>query len=503
MKILGVNQIREADRFTIENEPISSIDLMERAGKNCTKWIHKKLKKNQGVFVFVGPGNNGGDGLVIARHLVEKDYNVTVVMLLFTENFSNDFSVNLNRLKKQGKAEIFEIRKNEQLPIIKHDSLIIDAIFGSGLNREVSGFIANAIQHINQSDAIVVSVDIPSGLFADKYSDNKKNAIVHADYTLSLQFPKYSFMFSENEFVIGSLHIIDIGLHLDYISNVKEKALLINIEEAAPLLRSRSKFSHKGTYGHALLIAGSYGKMGAAVLSSKASMRSGLGLLTTHIPKMGVNILQTAVPECMLSIDQNESNISQIPDLATYNCAGIGPGLGTDKQSANALKLLIQETKRPMVIDADALNILSENKTWLSFLPKNTILTPHPKEFERLAGKSNNSADKLEKQKAFAIKHQVIVVLKGAHTCIATPDGKLYFNTTGNPGMATAGSGDVLTGIILGLLAQNYPPVEASILGVYIHGLAGDIAADKKGFEAMIASDIVKYLGNAFAKLKI
>jgi len=503
MKILGVEKIREADRFTIENEPISSIDLMERAGKNCTKWIRKKLKKNQDIFVFVGPGNNGGDGLVIARHLAEKDYNVTVAILLFTDNFSNDFSVNLDRLKKQEKAKIFEIREKEPLPIIKHDSLIIDAIFGSGLNREVSGFIANVIQHINQSDAIVVSVDIPSGLFADRYIADKKNTIVHADYTLSLQFPKYSFMFSENEFIIGSLHIIDIGLHQDYITNVKEKALLINVEEAAPLLRSRSKFSHKGTYGHALLIAGSYGKMGAAVLASKASLRSGLGLLTTHIPKTGVNILQTAVPECMLSMDHNEFNISQIPDLSTYNCVGIGPGLGNNMQSANALKLLIQETKTPMVIDADALNILSENKTWLSFLPKNSILTPHPKEFERLAGKSNNSADKLEKQKAFAIKYQVIVVLKGAHTSIATPDGKLYFNTTGNPGMATAGSGDVLTGIILGLLAQNYPPIEASILGVYIHGLAGDIAVDKRGFEAMIASDIVKYLGKAFEKLKI
>ncbi|RUA26454.1 MAG: bifunctional ADP-dependent NAD(P)H-hydrate dehydratase/NAD(P)H-hydrate epimerase [Bacteroidetes bacterium] len=503
MKILDIEKIREADRFTIENEPISSIDLMERAGKNCTKWIRKKLNKEQDIFIFVGPGNNGGDGLVIARLLAEKKYKVTVVMLLFTEHFSDDFTINLNRLEEQNIAQIVKVRSKEDIPKIDKGSLIIDAIFGSGLNRAVSGFVADAIQSINENDVIVVSIDIPSGLFADEFIDSRKNTMVHADYTLSLQFPKYSFMFSENEFIIGELDIIDIGLHPQYINTVKEKALLIDLSEAAPLLRPRSKFSHKGTYGHALLIAGSYGKMGAAVLASKASLRSGLGLLTTHIPKSGVNILQTATPETMLSIDPNEFSFSKLPNLSNFSCVGIGPGLGKDPQSGNALKLLIQEMQSPMLLDADALNILSENKTWLSFLPKNSILTPHPKEFERLAGKSSNSAEKLEKQKEFAIKHQVIVVLKGAHTSIATPDGKLFFNSTGNPGMATAGSGDVLTGIILALLSQNYPPIEAAILGVYIHGLAGDIAAKKKGFEAMIASDIVKYLGKAFGKLKI
>ena len=501
MKILSVENIRQADNFTIINEPIASIDLMERAGTNCSRWIKKKLKKKQSVIVFVGPGNNGGDGLVIARQLFEKEYEVTVVLLLFTEQFSDDFSINLDRYKSLNNANLIEVRKKEELPQISEDALIIDAIFGSGLNRIVTGFVADCINHINKHHKPIVSIDIPSGLFADEFTDGKKAAIIHADYTLSLQFPKFSFMFAENEFCVGELHIISIGLHTDFINNVHEKALLIDKFEAASLLRPRSKFSHKGTFGHALLIAGSYGKMGAAVLSAHASLRSGLGLLTTHIPESGVNILQTAVPESMLSIDENDLYFGSIPQLDVYNTIGIGPGLGKNKQSQKALKHLIQEFKHPMVFDADALNILSENKTWLSFLPKGSILTPHPKEFERLAGKSSNSFERVQKQIDFAIKHQVYVVLKGANTSIATPEGKLFFNSTGNPGMATAGSGDVLTGIVLGLLAQNYPPLEAAVLGVYLHGFAGDIAADKIGFEALIAGDIIKYLPKAFRGL--
>jgi len=501
MKILSVEDIRQADQFTIKNEPISSIDLMERAGTNCSNWIIKKLKKKQSIFVFVGPGNNGGDGLVIARQLKEKAYDTTLIILLFTEVFSPDFSTNLKRYKKLKDAKLIEVRNKEELPLIPQDTLIIDAIFGSGLNRLVKGFVADCINHINKSSQPIVSIDSPSGLFSDEFTDGKKAAIIQADYTLSLQFPKFSFMFPENEYYVGELHIIPIGLHKDFIRNVKEKALLIDKSEVAILLRPRSKFSHKGTYGHALLIAGSYGKMGAAVLSARASLRSGLGLLTTHIPESGVHIVQSTVPESMLSIDENHLHFSHIPKLTPYNSIGIGPGLGQNTQSQKALKLLIQESKTPMVIDADALNILSENKTWLSFLPKGSILTPHPKEFERLAGKSDNSFERIKKQIDFAVKHQIYIILKGAHSSIATPEGRLFFNSSGNPGMATAGSGDVLTGIILAFLAQNYPPLEAAILGVFLHGLAGDFAAHKKGFEALIASDIIKYLPKAFKEL--
>ncbi len=501
MKILDTENIRKADAYTIKNEPIASIDLMERAGKNCTKWIRKRLQKNQEIHVFAGPGNNGGDALVIARRLAKKDYRVQVFIVGFTDKFSNDFSINFERLQELGNIDIKIIKQEDELVEIPEGSLIIDGIFGSGLSRPVQGLAAQCIEHINRSKAIVVSIDIPSGLFADKLSDPGQGAIVHADYTLSLQLPKYSFMFPENEFFVGEMHIIPIGLHPEFLAKAPAKALFMDSFEAAPLVRERSKFSHKGTYGHALLIAGSYGKTGAAVLASKAVLRSGAGLLSTHVPRRSVSILQTANPESMLSIDDNDFVFSMLPNLDSFNAVGIGPGLGKDKQSQSALKLLIQECNAPMVLDADALNILSENKTWLSFLKPGSILTPHPKEFERLAGKSSNSMERISKQIDFAVKYQVYVVLKGAYTSIVSPTGKLFFNGSGNPGMATAGSGDVLTGVILGLLAQGYPPLEASLLGVYLHGLAGDLAAAKKGMHAMIASDIVEYLGKAYKKL--
>jgi len=501
MKILSVENIRKADAYTIKNEPISSIDLMERAGTNCALWIKKKLKKKQKVFVFVGPGNNGGDGLVIARQLFEQGYDISVCLIHFTEKFSDDFNINLNRLKKLKNINIIDVHSVKDLPNIEANSIVVDALFGSGLSREIEGLAAEAIHHINSSNAVVVAIDIPSGLYADRIIESKKDPVVFADYTLSLQFPKLSFMFAETELIVGQLEIIPIGLHEGFIEMVEASAYLLEPNDIAQLIQFRSKFSHKGSFGHALLIAGSYGKMGAAVLAAHASLRSGLGLLTTHIPKKGIDILQTAVPENMVSIDEQEEYFSKPPKLNPYNAVGIGPGLGKDIQTQKAFKLLIQEVNAPMVIDADALNILSENKTWLSFLPEESILTPHPKEFERLAGKSSNSFERLKKQKEFAFKYKVYVVLKGANTSIATPNGQVFFNSTGNPGMATAGSGDVLTGIILGLLAQNYSPLHSALLGVYIHGLAGDIAAHKKGFEALIASDIIKYLGKAFKKL--
>jgi NAD(P)H-hydrate epimerase len=502
MKILDVNKIREADQYTIKNEPIASVDLMERAGKNCVKWIKKRLRDKQPVRVFSGPGNNGGDGLVIARHLAEKGYDVQVIVVLFTDKFSDDFQINLSRIEAIKQVSVIKLKEAKDLPAIPEGSLIIDSIFGSGLNRPVSGLAAKVIDYINNvSEAVVVSIDIPSGLFADRLSDPKKGAIVRADYTLSLQLPKYSYMFAENELFVGELHIIPIGLHEEFLRSVTARALLMDKYEVRPLLKKRFRFSHKGTYGHGLLIAGSYGKAGAAILASQAALHSGIGLLTTHIPSKAVNPLQTATPETMLSIDEHESCFANLPELDRFNAVGIGPGLGTDKLTQTAFKLLIQSVKQPMVIDADALNILSENKTWLSFLPAGSILTPHPKEFERLAGKSGNSMERVSRQIDFAVKNQVFVVLKGAYTSIATPTGKLFFNGSGNPGMATAGSGDVLTGIILGLLAQNYPPLEAALLGVFLHGFAGDLAAEKIGQEALVAGDIVRYLGKAYRKL--
>jgi len=501
MKILPVNKIREADAYTIKNEPIASIDLMERAALQLYKWIKKRVDKTHIIHVFAGLGNNGGDGLALSRMLAKKGYEVNIHIIRYSDKTSGDFQANYERLTKEGlENNIFDMNEGDKLSEMSGDDVIVDAIFGSGLARPIKGFIAKVIEYINKQPAVTISIDIPSGLFADRHSDAKNSAIVSADYTLSFQFPKLAFLLPENDSFAGQWHVLDIGLSHEYINNVKATEFYMQKRDITPMLKQRKTFSHKGTYGHALLIAGSYGKMGAAILASSGCLRSGVGLLHTHIPKAGYQIMQTATPETMLSIDRYENYFSEVPNLDPYNAIGVGPGLGKEHQSQMALKLLIQNYKNPIVFDADALNILAENKTWLSFLPKGSILTPHPKEFERLAGKWGDDYHKLGKLREFCFKYQVYVVLKGAYTAICFPDQTIYFNSTGNPGMGTAGSGDVLTGIITGLLAQGYSPGVAAVIGVYLHGQAGDIAAKKISREALVAGDIIENIGKAFNK---
>lgn len=501
MKIFSTYQIREADAYTIKNEPIPSIDLMERAAVQLYRWVKKKVDNTHRIIVFTGLGNNGGDGLVLARLLLKKGYDVRVYIVKYSDKTSEDFAISRERLSDLQAKAIYELNEDSKLPEINLDDIIVDAIFGSGLARPVKGFIRKVIEHINNVEAVKIAVDVPSGLFADSHSNPKEGAIVRADYTLSFQMPKLAFLLPENDQFVGHWYILDIGLSADFINQTPSNHFLMQKRDVYPMLKARRKYDHKGSFGHALLIAGGYGKMGAAILASKACLRSGVGLLHTHVPKAAVQIMQTATPETMLSIDRYDNYFSEIPNLAPYDAVGVGPGLGLEKQSQMALKLLIQEYQNPIVFDADALNILSENKTWLAFLPKNSILTPHPKEFERLVGKWANDFEKLKLLKDFCFKHGVYVVLKGAHTVTCFPDGKFYFNSSGNPGMATAGSGDVLTGLITGLLAQGYSAGIAAVLGVYLHGSAGDIAARKQGQEAMLAGDMIENIGKAFKKL--
>ena len=499
IKILPVEDIRNADQFTIENEPIASIDLMERASEACVEWMLPYLKEEASIRIVCGLGNNGGDGLAIARLLAAKDYKVDVIILSFSTQQSEDFRINLEKLKDV-KCEIHSVKNSAHFPTINAEDIVIDAIFGSGLSKPVKGFIGECINRINDSGAVTISIDIPSGLFADQNSTDENGYIVKADYTLTLEFPKYAFFIPENNEFVGDWHVLSIGLLKEFTDKLDPKNHMLTASSSYSFLKSRRKYSHKGTYGHGLLISGSTGKFGAAVLAAKAALRAGIGLLTAHIPTKGNDILQTAVPEAMLSLDRFENYFSEIPELNSYNAIGVGPGLGMEEQSQNALKYLIQNAGQPIVFDADALNTLAENKTWLGFLNPNCILSPHPKEFERLAGKADNDFERLEMLKDFAVKHQVYMILKGAHTAIADPLGNCYFNSTGNPGMATGGSGDVLTGMLLGLLSQGYTALEASILGVFLHGLAGDLAAKKKGYEALIAGDIIDYIGKAFKK---
>ncbi len=491
MKILTVEKIREADAFTIENEPIDSVDLMERAASKVYDWIVKRCKTKEVVIkIFCRIGNNGGDGLALARMLYFTGIIPQVYVVRFSDKMSRDCEINFNRLKEETETTMYDIFSEDDFPLINDNEIIIDAIFGSGLNRNIDGFAAELIKHLNDNNAIRIAIDIPSGLFA--YGGQPQ--IFKADYTLSFQFLKLAFMFPENDAFVGRWEVLDIGLHKDYIDNVETLNFYTTEDMVMPILRKRTKFSHKGTYGHALLVAGSSGKTGAALLAAEACLRTGVGLLTAHLPKDALLPMQIYLPEAMTSIDKSQTHCTEIDDIIPYTAIGVGPGIGKNAETTTLLKKIIQEATQPLVLDADALNIISENKTWISFLPNNTILTPHPKEFERLFGKTNNSYERLELQRKMSVTHNIIIVLKGAHTAITFPNGTCFFNSTGNPGMATAGSGDVLTGMILSLLAQRYSPEEAALLGVYLHGKAGDIAAKEIGENAMIARDIVKSL---------
>ncbi len=501
LKILPVEKIREADAYTIENEPISSIDLMERAANACFQWIIKKTGKDRRFRIICGMGNNGGDGLAVSRMLCNAGYETDVQIIRHTENPSADFSSNLKLLGDLPGLVISDVFESDPEIEISDDDIVIDAILGSGLNKPASGLIARVIRQINQSHALVISIDIPSGLFANIPVDSKKHIIVKADYTLTFQMPKLAFLMAENELYTGRWKVLDIGLHRDFFEICESNNQLVEKADCRSLYRSRAVFSHKGNYGHALLLAGSSGKLGAAVLASKACLRAGAGLLTTHIPGDGFLVMQNSVHEAMVSIDPDDTIITTLPVLDVYGAIGIGPGIGMASGTQAALKLLIQQTTVPIVIDADALNILGENKTWISFLPPGSILTPHPREFERLAGATANHFDRLELLRVFAERYKLYVILKGAYSAIACPDGNIFFNPTGNPGMSTGGSGDVLTGILLGLLASGYPARDACILGTWLHGKAGDLAAKKSGQDAMLPSDVIEKLGKAFKKI--
>ncbi len=501
IKIFKTGQIREIDAYTIENEPIASIDLMERAALSISNWIVAHYSNSTSVKVFAGTGNNGGDGLALARLLSNEGFKVATYLIKFAGKSSADYRINLARLENQNKVIIEDIIEENDFPVLSKEDLVVDAIFGSGLTRPLSGFFASIIEHINKSAEEIIAIDMPSGLMGASNPESKVENIINASFTLSFQFPKLSFLFAENEIFTGEWDILPIGLHPTSIQETKTPYLFITEGFVLANRIKRKRFGHKGNFGHALLISGCYGKMGAAVLASRACLNSGVGLLTVHIPRMGNDILQISVPEAMLSLDQSDILFSQPPELSEFNSIGVGPALGCRNNSQAGLHSLIQAAQNPMVLDADALNILAQNPEWINELPENSILTPHPKEFERLTRKVENGYDRHLLQLEFAAKYKVIVILKGAFTSIACPDGRCYFNSSGNPGMATAGSGDVLTGIILGLLSQGYEPYLAAIIGVYIHGSAGDIAREYLGEEALTASDIIDNIGNAFLGL--
>jgi len=498
MKIFSAAQIKAWDAFTILHEPIASIDLMERAATACCKWLIGKNFGTSHFRIFCGKGNNGGDGLAIARLLIEHKCLVTVYILELGNIGSDDFQENLAALH-ECTTDIHFMQSADFFPAINKEDIVIDALYGTGLNKPLEGISAALAHHLNASQAIKISIDLPSGLYADKSS--KGNSIAKAAHTLSFQNYKLAFLLAENEACCGEVHLLHIGLHPDF--EEKEIASFEMTDEAAisAIYKPRKKFAHKGTYGHAALLCGSKGMMGAAVLSSLGCLRSGIGKLTTYVPQCGYQVLQTSAPEAMV-MTSGEDALLAAEGIETLDAVGIGPGIGMYPSHKNLLASVFKKVKAPMVIDADALNIIAENKELLELIPAQSIITPHPKEFERLFGKTSDDFERLTLAIAKAREHNIYIVLKGHYSAICTPAETSWFNSTGNPGMATAGSGDVLTGIITGLLAQGYSPLHAALLGTYLHGLAGGFAALKLSEEAMIAGDLVSCMGEAFRQIQ-
>ena len=496
-KIVSAVQLREADQFTIEHEPISSIELMERAAKAFTKTYCKQFSSSRPVKIFCGPGNNGGDGLAVARLLHKKKYDVQVYILQNDFSFSDDFILNEQRLKSKNRVPLHYISDGNFPPIRERD-VVIDSLWGSGLSRPLTGIAEALVKYINEHKSTTVAVDIPSGMFADAPTTG---TAIQADFTYTFELPKLGFLFAENYEHVGEWKTLDIGLDKFFISEIATSQFILQEKDVRKILRPRKKFDHKGKFGHALIVAGSAGKIGAALLCSSACLKSGAGLVTAHIPRIGNNILQTGLPDAMITLDDHENMITKIPATENYTTIGIGSGIGIESLTQHAFINLLSRYRRPMVIDADAINILSLNKGWLEYVPKGSIFTPHPKEFERLFGKSPNSFERIKKQKELSIAHKFIIVLKGAYTSISIPDGNIYFNPTGNPGMAKGGSGDVLTGMITAFLSQGYLSEQAAMMGVYLHGLAGNLALKNKTNYNITASDQIQNIANAFKKI--
>ena len=475
---------------------------MERAAIQLTDSIVAEWDKDMKVVVFAGPGNNGGDALAVARMLAVRGYNVSTWLFNTSGRLSDDCKKNRDRLKDVKQVASFVMVTEEfDPPTLDAQTLVVDGLFGSGLNKPLTGGFASLVKYVNTSPAKVVSIDIPSGLMTESNEYNVKSNIMKADVTLTLQQPKLSFLFPENQQFIGHVEVLDIGISQEGIDKTDAQFYILEKSDITPCLKRRDPFAHKGSMGHALLVAGSRGMAGAAMLAAKACLRTGVGKVTVHTPACNTLPLQIGVPEVVLDVDSDTNVVSEAVDTDCFKAMGIGPGLGTNENTAIAVIGQMRRAQCPIVVDADALNILAAHKAWLQQIPVGAILTPHIGEFDRLEGMSTDSYERLSKAMLLAERQHAYIVLKGHYTAIITPGGRVLFSPTGNPGMATAGSGDVLTGIITALLARGYTQGEACAIGTYLHGLAGDIAARSLGEESLIASDIINSLPMAFKEL--
>lgn len=503
-KIIPTAEISTLDQQHIQVEGISQIELIEKVASKFVEHFRKTFPyKRDRILIFAGQGNNGADALCIAQLLLMGGYNVNTYLINPNNRLSSSCEHYKRMLQEDDDNFFTELIENIELPILTPDDIVIDGLFGSGLNRPIEGYYESIIQYINRSDSFILSIDMPSGLMGEDNTNNRLSNIVQANETFTFEMPKLSFLLPEYDYFVGKWSTVHIDIPEKALDKIDTPFYMIQEQDIVDSLVERNRFAHKGDFGHALLVAGSKGKMGAALLAASATLRSGAGLLTAHVPQRAEAFFQTALPEAMLSFDISDTCFTSMPpNINSYSAIGIGPGLGLRMESGNILEQLLKTVKVPMVIDADAINLLSANNDLLALLPKKGILTPHPKEFDRLVGESANTYERLLKAMEFAERYQICVILKGAYTATCTPGGNVYFNPCGNPGMATAGSGDVLTGILLGLLAQGYDTNTACIVGVYLHATAGDIAAQIYSQESMIARDIIEMIGKAYKQIK-
>lgn len=501
MKIFTTKEIREIDRYTIEHEGVSSIELIEQVARGVVCEIVSRWRPNKRIAIFAGPGNNGADALAVARMLIEEGYRPEIFLFNIGGNrLSADCIIMRNRLLEMNYGDFTEVRGNFTFPDLNRSHVVVDGLFGSGLREPLSGGFMSLVRYINESEATVVSIDVPSGMFSDWNQGSINRNVVHATLTLAVQFPRLAFFIADNADLIGEWKVLDIDLSDEKIRNTPSDYYLVEQSDVCRVLRQRRDFSSKADYGSVMLVAGSYGMMGAAVLSAKGALRGGAGKVTVHSARSGYNVLQTAVPEAMFDADKSDLVISNMLFTRQYTSVAIGPGIGTNEVTVKALEAFLKATENPVVLDADALNCIALQPTLLNHIPILSVITPHAAEFDRLFGAQPSAEARLIKALEMAHHYNIIIVLKGYYTAVVRPDGRIYFNSSGNPAMATAGSGDVLTGVIAAFIAQGYKPEISALLGVYVHGLAGDMAAEEHGQYGVTAGDIAQNIGKAIAE---
>ena len=496
MKILSSEAIRTVDAKTLQYKKMQSHELMEMAATAFFDYFVLNYSINEStVAIFCGSGNNGGDGVAIARLLHEAGYYVKLIIIEISDRYSDDCSLNIVKAQKAD-IDITKITSVDQIPDLNNINVVIDGIFGTGLSRNLKGLAKDVIEKINSARKTVVSIDIPSGLFMDKPT----KLAIFATETVTFQIPKLALFLPMNYKFAGNISIVNIGLDATAINEAETDMYYLEDATMADKLKPLTKYAHKGTQGHALIIGGSLGKIGSVLLASKAALKSGCGLVTAFVPKCGTSVIQSSFPEAMVVQDNSQYYLSSISYDIQPSAIAIGMGMGKHNETKQAFAFFLQNTFTPLVVDADALNILSENSDWLHYLQPNTILTPHPAELSRLIGNWENDFEKIILTREFARQYKLIIVIKGAHTIIIDSDN-LYINSSGTPALATAGSGDVLSGIIAGLLSQNYEPIIAAQLGVYIHGLTANVTTDIINPRSFIASDIIDNICKVYDRM--